>query len=120
MPYDLVKDKLKNKEYRLITYKDRENVNITFSYNKNRKKSFLQLGRLLNNISSQKPYIEYLKRKIEESPNSDYVSSWKKELKEYKDKIEVYMEEIHEIYKEFAIEHSFYLCPVKVKNNQKR
>ena len=120
LPYDLVKDKLKNKQYRLITYKDRENVDIIFPYNKNRTKIFLELGKVMNSISSKRINIEYLEKRLKESPNSSYVPCWEKELKEDKEELECYTKKLPKVYKNFALEHSFYMCPVGEKNNKLR
>lgn len=120
LPYSLINEKIINKEYRLITSKDRKGIHITFPYNKNRTKSFLELADVIYNIFSKKLHIEYLNKRIKEFPNSELVPGILKELKENEEKLEYYRGKLPLSYKKFALEHSLYECPVKDKSKSIR
>ena len=118
LPYDLIKDKIKNNDYRLITYADRENSRIGFPYNSIRSKCFFKLSEVMSSICSVKSDIFRLEKIIKESSNSS--AKLVDDLNEYKEKLENYKVELLEVYKEFVDEHNLYVCPVKEKKGQMR
>jgi len=120
LPYNLIKEKLKNNEYRLITYEDREHADIVFPYNKNRGRYFLELGKIMLDIFLKRDDIKYLRKRVEKPYSEEQKNIDLKELRLYEEKLEENMRKLPEVYSRFVEEHNKYVCPVKENKKQLR